>query len=97
VHLQLRQEVRRLAEVEGARSDEEDVVGVDVAVLGSDDGALQQGKEVALHALGRSVGGATVLCARGGEFFFREGGFVLGTTEPSSKGSRLRCTASEKA
>ena len=53
--LQFRQEVGRLRDVEGAGGDEQDVVGLDRAVLGRDRRALDQGQEVALHALARHV------------------------------------------
>ena len=53
--LQLGQQVRRLAQVEGAAGDEQDVVGLDRAVLGRDGGALDQRQQVALHALAADV------------------------------------------
>ena len=49
-HLELREEVRRLGEVEGARAHEEDVVGLHVAELGRDGRALDEREEVPLHA-----------------------------------------------
>jgi pyruvate/2-oxoacid:ferredoxin oxidoreductase beta subunit len=49
--LQLGEKVGGLVLVKGAGGDEEDVVGVDVAVLGGDGAALDQGQQVALHAL----------------------------------------------
>ena len=54
--LQLGDQVARLGEVEGARGDEQDVVGLDHAVLGVDGRALDQRQQVALHALARDVG-----------------------------------------
>lgn len=41
--------------MEGPRGDEEDEVGVDVAVLGADGAALDQGQQVTLHTLRTSV------------------------------------------
>src|SRR4051812_42507967 len=41
--------------MEGARSDEQDVIGLHRAVLGRDGGALDQRQQVALHALARYV------------------------------------------
>ena len=54
--LQLGQHVRRLAHVEGARRDEQDVVGLDGAPLGGHRGSLDQGQQVPLHALAADVG-----------------------------------------
>ena len=54
--LQLRQEVRRLGDVERARRDEEHVVGLHRPVLGRDGRALDERQEIALHALARDVG-----------------------------------------
>mmetsp|Transcript_16585 Transcript_16585/g.35886 ORF Transcript_16585/g.35886 Transcript_16585/m.35886 type:complete len:281 (+) Transcript_16585:420-1262(+) len=48
--LQLRHQVRGLGAVEGSGADEEDVVGVEVAVLGLHCAALNDGQQVALHA-----------------------------------------------
>ena len=59
--LQLRQQIRGLRDVEGARRDEEHVVGLHRPMLGVDGGALDEGQEVALHALARHVGAAAVL------------------------------------
>src|SRR2546425_7978399 len=49
--LQLGDQVRRLGDVERAGRDEEDVVGAHVAVAGLDGRALDDGQQVALHAL----------------------------------------------
>ena len=63
--LQLGQQVRRLGHVEGARGDEQHVVGLHRPVLGRDRGALDQRQQVALHALARDVGAdAAALRAR---------------------------------
>mmetsp|Transcript_27296 Transcript_27296/g.91324 ORF Transcript_27296/g.91324 Transcript_27296/m.91324 type:complete len:231 (+) Transcript_27296:557-1249(+) len=53
--LELREEVRGLALVEGPRADEEDVVRGNVAVLGGHSGALDEREQVPLHALGGGV------------------------------------------
>ena len=53
--LQLGQHVRGLAHVEGARRDEQDVVGLDGAPLGGHRGSLDQGQQVPLHALAADV------------------------------------------
>ncbi len=54
--LQFRQQVGRLGEMEGARGDEQDVVGLDRPVLGRNGGALDQRQEIALHALAADIG-----------------------------------------
>ena len=54
--LQLRNEVAGLRYVEGAGSDEEDVVGGDHAVLGVDGCAFDDGEDVALDAFAGDVG-----------------------------------------
>ena len=59
--LQLREHVRRLGRVEGARADEEHVVGGDVAVLGGHDAPLDDRQQVALDALGGGVGAVAQL------------------------------------
>ena len=46
--------------MKGARSDKQDVVGLDRAVLGRDGGALDQRQEVALHALAGDVGAEAI-------------------------------------
>ena len=56
--LQLGDQVGRLGQVERARGDEQDVVGLDHAVLGVDRRAFDQRQQVALHALARDVGAA---------------------------------------
>ena len=53
--LQLRNEVRRLRDVERAGGDEEDVVGLHHAVLGVDGRALDDWQDVALHAFAADV------------------------------------------
>ena len=53
--LQLRDEVGDLRHVERARGDEEHVVRLDDAVLGVDRAALDDGQDVALHALAADV------------------------------------------
>ena len=53
--LQFGQQVRRLGDVEGARGDEQDVVRLHRPVLGGDGRPLDQGQEIALHALARDV------------------------------------------
>ena len=47
--------------MEGAGGDEEDMVGLDRAVLGGDRRALDQRQEIALHAFARDVGAAAAL------------------------------------
>ena len=42
--------------MERAAGDEQDVVGLDHAVLGGDGGAFDQRQQVALHALARHIG-----------------------------------------
>ena len=54
--LQLRQQIGRLGDVERARRDEQDVVGLHRAVLGRDRGAFDQRQQIALHAFARHVG-----------------------------------------
>ena len=54
--LQFRQQVRRFRDVERARGDEQDMVGLHAAVLGGDRGAFDQRQEIALHAFARHVG-----------------------------------------
>ena len=61
--LQLRQEVGGLGHVEGARRDEQDVVGLHAAMLGGDGGALDQRQQVALHAFAADVGAQAMLAA----------------------------------
>ena len=61
--LQLCQHVAGLAGVEGAAADEQDVVGVHVAVLGGDDAAFYDGQQVPLYALAagvRTCAGSTI-------------------------------------
>ena len=58
--LQLGQQVRGLGHVEGARGDEQHVVGLHRPVLGRDGGALDQRQQVALHALAGDVGAGAV-------------------------------------
>ncbi len=53
--LQLGDEIAGLGDVEGARGDEEHVVRLHLAVLGVDGGALDDGEDVALHALAGHV------------------------------------------
>jgi hypothetical protein len=54
--LQFRNQVGGLGHVEGAAGDEQDVVGLDHAVLGRYRGAFHQRQQVALHALARHFG-----------------------------------------
>ena len=49
--LQLCQHVTGLALVEGARTDEEDIVRADIAILGADLAALYDWEQVPLHTL----------------------------------------------
>ncbi len=53
--LQLRNQIRRLRDVERAGGDEQDVVGADHAVLGVDGGAFDDRQDVALHAFAADV------------------------------------------
>ena len=61
--LELGQQVGRLGDVEGARGDEQNVVGLDRPVFGADGGALDQRQQIALNALAADVG-ADALGAR---------------------------------
>ena len=54
--MQFRQQVRWLGHVEGARGNEQDVVGLDRTMLGRDRGAFNQWQKIALHALAADVG-----------------------------------------
>ncbi len=58
--LQFGQQVRRFGDVEGARGDEQDVVGVDRPVLGAHRRALDQRQQVTLHALAAYVAAAHI-------------------------------------
>ena len=49
--------------MERARGDEQDVVGLHRAVLGRHGGALDQGQQVALHALARNLAAAAATLA----------------------------------
>lgn len=53
--LKLSQHVCRLAGVEGAAADEEDVVCVDIPILGGHHAALNDGQQVALHTLAARI------------------------------------------
>ena len=54
--LQLRNEIGRFRRVERARRNEEDVIGLDRAVLRHDGRAFDDRQDVALHAFTRDVG-----------------------------------------
>ena len=56
-------QVGRLGDMERARRDEQDVVGLDHAVLGVDRRSLDQRQEGALHALARDVGALQLAAA----------------------------------
>ncbi len=58
-------EIGRLGDVKRARSDEQDVIGADRAVLGIDGRALDYRQQVALDALARNVGTASAGLAPG--------------------------------
>ncbi len=58
--LQLRHQVARLAQVERARGDEQDVVGLDHAQLGVDRAAFDQRQQVALYTLTGDIGAADI-------------------------------------
>src|SRR6266513_2109807 len=62
--LQLGNQIRGLGEVERARGDEQNVVGLHHAVARRHRGAFDQRQQVALHALARDVGAADVAAAR---------------------------------
>src|ERR1700730_4368358 len=47
--------------MEGARGDEQNVIGLHRAVLGGDRGAFDERKQIALHALARDIAAATPL------------------------------------
>src|SRR5690349_15188773 len=53
-----------IGEVEGARRDEQDMVGLHRPMLGRHRGAFDQRQEVALHALARHVGAHAALARR---------------------------------
>src|SRR5690606_11943703 len=53
--LQLRQQIQRLGNVEGARSDKKNEVRLHRPMLGGDGGALDQRQQVALHAFAADV------------------------------------------
>src|SRR5690606_7889274 len=63
--LQLWDQVARLGEVERARRNEEDVVGLDRPVLGRHGRAFHQRQQVALHAFATDIATADVLAALG--------------------------------
>ena len=54
--LQLGQQVGGLRQMEGARGDKEDVVGLDGAMLGGDRGAFDERQQIALHAFAANIG-----------------------------------------
>ena len=58
--LELGEQVRGLGDVEGARGDEQDMVGLHRPVFGGDRGALDQRQQVALDALARDRAAAHV-------------------------------------
>ena len=53
--LQLRDEVRWLRQMKRARCDEQDVIGLDHAVLRRNGAAFDQRQQIALHAFARNV------------------------------------------
>ena len=57
--LQFGQQIRGFRRMEGARGDEQNVIGLHRAMLGRDRGALDQRKQIALHALARDIAAAT--------------------------------------
>ena len=57
--LQFRQQVRWLGDVESARRDEQDVVGLHRAMLGGNRRAFDQRQQVTLHAFARNIGTGT--------------------------------------
>jgi hypothetical protein len=61
--LQFGDQVGRLRQVERAAGDEQDVVGLDHAVLGRHGRAFDQRQQVALHALARHVGAVRLAAA----------------------------------
>jgi hypothetical protein len=63
--LQLGDEILGLGHVEGARGDEEHVVGLERTVLGRHRRALHDGQKIALHALARNVGAVAAGLAAG--------------------------------
>src|SRR5690606_15117390 len=62
--LELGHEVARLRDVERARGDEQDVLRAHEPVLGRDGAALDDGEQVALHALAADVGADATAVAR---------------------------------
>ena len=50
--------------MEGARGDEQDVIGLDRAVLRRDRGALDQRQQIALHPLAADIGAGVAAAAR---------------------------------
>src|SRR5262249_51518895 len=61
--LQLRDQIRRLRDVKGAGSDEQDVIGADHAVFRVHGRAFDDRQDVALHALAAHVGPVRALAA----------------------------------
>ncbi|KAK0358548.1 hypothetical protein LTR94_034947, partial [Friedmanniomyces endolithicus] len=51
--------------MEGARGDEQHMVGLHRAILGRDGRTLDQGQQVALHPFARHVGAAAAILTRG--------------------------------
>ena len=62
--LQFGQQVGRLGDVERARGDEQDMVGLHRAMLGGDRRAFDQRQQIALHAFARDVAAAAPARAR---------------------------------
>ena len=54
--LKLRQQVRRLGEMEGARTDEENVIGLHGSMLGGDRRPLDERQQIALHPFAGDIG-----------------------------------------
>ena len=59
--LQFRQQIQRFCDVERAGGDEQDMVGLDRAVLGRHRGALDQRQQIALDAFARHVAAAAAV------------------------------------
>ena len=62
--LQFRHQIGRLGQRERARGDEQDVVGLDDAVLGRHRRAFDQRQQIALHAFARHAGAAPFAALR---------------------------------
>ena len=91
--LQLGQQVRRLGDMEGARGDEQDVVGLHRPVLGRDRRALDQRQQVALHALAADIAAVAALAGADLVDLVEEDDAVVLGRGDAPPGSPPRCRA----